>query len=63
MPVKRQSPAAGLRSLPGAFALALLFRSTAVQSFNIPTGSAMPTLLTGVTVLVFKLAYGFSRFA
>ncbi len=58
-------PPAGnsLRSLLTAFLLAMLFRSTAVQAFNIPSGSATPTLLTGDTVLVSKFAYGFSRFS
>ncbi len=54
---------ASLRSLMTALMIAFLFRSTAVQAFNIPSGSATPTLLTGDTVLVSKFAYGYSRFS
>ena len=54
---------ADLRSLLTALFVAVLFRSTAVQAFNIPSGSATPTLLTGDTVLVSKFAYGYSRFS
>ncbi len=53
-------------SLPStllAVLAALVVRSTAVQAFSIPTGSATPTLLTGDTVLVSKFAYGYSRFS
>ena len=63
MPPAKPSTLASLRSLVAAFAIALLFRSTAVQAFNIPSGSATPTLLTGDTVLVSKFAYGYSRFS
>ncbi len=52
MPADRPSTAASLRSVFTALVLAMLFRSTAVQAFNIPSGSATPTLLTGDTVLV-----------
>ena len=54
---------ADLRSLLTALFVAVLFRSTAVQAFNIPSGSTTPTLLTGDTVLVSKFAYGYSRFS
>ena len=43
--------------------IALFFRTTAVQAFSIPTGSATPTMLTGDTVLVSKFAYGYSRYS
>lgn len=51
------------RSLAVALFVALLFRSTCVQAFSIPTGSATPTLQTGDTVLVSKFAYGYSRYS
>ena len=60
---KSRSAAGSLRSVLFTLLLALLFRSTAVQAFSIPTGSATPTLLTGDTVLVSKYAYGYSRFS
>ena len=63
MPTDKPSTAASLRSVFTALVLALLFRSTAVQAFSIPSGSATPTLLTGDTVLVAKFAYGYSRFS
>ncbi len=63
MLTEKPSPFASLRSVFTALLLAMLFRSTAVQAFNIPSGSATPTLLTGDTVLVSKFAYGFSRYA
>ena len=60
---KPQTNSASLRSLFCAALLALLFRTTCVQAFSIPTGSATPTLLTGDTVLVSKFAYGYSRYS
>ena len=62
MPKKKVPPTGNLRSIFSAMVLALLFRSTAVQAFNIPTGSATPTLLTGDTVLMSKFTYGYARF-
>ena len=60
---KSATTGSSLRSLFCAALLALLFRTTCVQAFSIPTGSATPTLLTGDTVLVSKFAYGYSRFS
>ena len=60
---RQESFAGSMRSLVLALLLALLFRSTAVQAYNIPSGSATPTLLTGDYVLVSKFAYGYSRFS
>jgi signal peptidase I len=56
-------PASSLRSTFVALLIALVFRTTAVQAFNIPSGSATPTLLTGDYVAVSKFAYGFSRYS
>ncbi len=42
-------------------AAALLFRTFGYEAFNIPSGSMMPTLLPGDTVLVSKFAFGFRR--
>ena len=60
---KPQTTSSTLRSLFCAALLALLFRTTCVQAFSIPTGSATPTLQTGDTVLVTKFAYGYSRYS
>ena len=43
--------------------LTFLFRSFGAEAFNIPTGSAVPTLLIGDHVVVSKYAYGFSRYS
>jgi signal peptidase I len=53
----------GVRSVLLAALVAIAFRSTAVQAFSIPSGSATPTMLTGDTVLVSKFAYGYSRYS
>jgi len=58
-----ESAGTQLRSLAAALLLAALFRSTVVQAFTIPSGSATPTLLTGDSVLTTKFAYGYSRYS
>ncbi len=66
MKVRKAGPGsffAQARSLLLAIVVALLFRTTSVQAFTVPTGSATPTLLTGDSVLVSKFAYGYSRYS
>jgi len=52
-----------VRSILWALLIALFFRTTTVQAYSIPSGSATPTLLTGDYVVVSKFAYGYSRFS
>jgi signal peptidase I len=49
---------AQLRSLSGAFALALALRTFAVAPFQIPSGSMIPTLLIGDHLFVWRATYG-----
>jgi signal peptidase I len=58
-----QKIAAEIRSIFFALLIAGLFRSTVVQAFTIPSGSATPTLLTGDSVMTTKFAYGYSRYS
>jgi signal peptidase I len=46
-----------LRSFATALVIALLLRTFVVQSFHIPTGSMVPTLLIGDFILVDKVTY------
>jgi len=48
-----------LKSLAVALILALLIREFVVQSFHIPSGSMIPTLLIGDFILVDKVTYRF----
>jgi signal peptidase I len=58
-----ESLAGQVRSIAWALLIALFFRTTTVQAYSIPTGSATPTLQVGDYVLVSKFAYGYSRFS
>jgi signal peptidase I len=51
------------RSLFVALLLTFVFRSFGAEAFNIPSGSAVPTLLIGDHIVVSKFAYGFSRYS
>lgn len=52
-----------IRSLLGAFLLAIFLRTVALEPFNIPSGSMIPTLLVGDYLVVSKYTYGFSRYS
>ena len=47
-----------LKSLLGAVAIFLVFRTFLVEAYRIPSGSMIPTLLVGDWLFVNKLAYG-----
>src|SRR5437764_1845291 len=46
-----------------AVLIALVVRTVAYEPFNIPSGSMVPTLLTGDYLFVSKFSYGYSRFS
>ena len=49
------------RALLWALLIALTFRSCALEPFNIPSGSMIPSLLIGDYLFVNKVSYGYSR--
>lgn len=53
----------GFKSIAGAIAIALVFRSFVFEPFNIPSGSMLPNLLVGDYLLVAKWPYGYSRYS
>lgn len=51
------------KTIGGALAIALVFRSFILEPFNIPSGSMVPNLLIGDYLLVEKWPYGYSRYS
>jgi signal peptidase I len=60
---KQASSGGSLRSIFLALLVVFLFRSIAAEGFQIPSGSAVPTLLIGDHIQVSKFSYGYSRYS
>ena len=62
---KRQEKTGGLaetiRTVVYAVLIALVVRTFAIEPFNIPSGSMIPTLLVGDYLFVSKYSYGYSK--
>src|SRR5476649_1793294 len=62
-----QEKAGGLgetvRTVVYAVLIAIVVRTFAIEPFNIPSGSMIPTLLVGDYLFVSKFSYGYSRFS
>ena len=52
-----------IKTVVYAVLIALVVRTVAVEPFNIPSGSMVPTLLIGDYLFVSKFSYGYSRYS
>ena len=52
-----------VRTVVYAVLIALVVRTFAIEPFNIPSGSMIPTLLIGDYLFVSKFSYGYSRYS
>ena len=52
-----------VRTVVYAVLIALVVRTFAIEPFNIPSGSMIPTLLVGDYLFVSKCSYGYSRYS
>jgi signal peptidase I len=65
--IAAKKPVGGLvetvKTVVYAVLIALVVRTVAYEPFNIPSGSMVPTLLTGDYLFVSKFSYGYSRYS
>ena len=52
-----------IKTIVYAVLIALVVRTVALEPFNIPSGSMIPTLLVGDYLFVSKYSYGYSRYS